>query len=548
MANIAALSKAARELDRLLCEDNLLTFARYVWPVVEPAIPFIEGWALEAISDHLMAVTDGEIRRLLINVPPGFTKSLMTDVFWPAWEWGPGDRPWLRYMCAAYSNHLTERDNMRCRNIVLSDRYKKYWGSRFGISNEQFTKVKFANDKTGWKLATSVAGIGTGERADRVIIDDPNNPIEMESEAIRRNTNMWFTEIIPDRLNNQKESAIVVIQQRTHEDDVSGTAISREMGYVHLMIPMRYDSARHCRTIYGWSDPREQPDESELAWPDRFPEDICQELERDKGPYAWAGQYQQTPEPRGGSIIKRDYWQMWRDSTYPPLDYVVAALDTAYTEKTENDASALVIFGVFKEDVEGVLEDTSARFWLPREGMSQVIRPQMSRPKLIMLYAWQERLEFFDLCQKVLQTCLISNSPSPHPRFPVDRLLIEGKSSGRSIAQELYRMVGGSGRLAVEVIDYSRGKYTQDKEARLHSIQHIFADNMVYAPDKDWADMVINQVSVFPKGSHDDLVDCVSMAIRYLRDTGFALRREEAELVSEEELRYKGQQTPLYSV
>ena len=167
---------------------------------------------------------------------------------------------------------------MRCRNIVLSDRYKKYWGSRFGISNEQFTKVKFANDKTGWKLATSVAGIGTGERADRVIIDDPNNPIEMESEAIRRNTNMWFTEIIPDRLNNQKESAIVVIQQRTHEDDVSGTAISREMGYVHLMIPMRYDSARHCRTIYGWSDPREDPQEGELAWQERFPEIICQEL------------------------------------------------------------------------------------------------------------------------------------------------------------------------------------------------------------------------------------------------------------------------------
>jgi predicted phage terminase large subunit-like protein len=542
---ILLLDKAERDLERIDCQNDLLSFAQYVWPVVEPAIPFITGWALEAISEHLMAVTDGEIRRLLINVPPGFTKSLMTDVFWPAWEWGPCDRPWLRYMCAAYSNHLTERDNMRCRNIVLSDRYKLFWGRRFGISNEQFTKVKFANDKTGWKLATSVAGIGTGERADRVIIDDPNNPIEMESEAIRRTTNMWFTEIIPDRLNNQKESAIVVIQQRTHEDDVSGTAISREMGYVHLMIPMRYDNARHCRTIYGWSDPRDDPQESELAWQERFPEVICQELERDKGPYAWAGQYQQTPEPRGGSIIKREYWQLWNNDVYPPLDYVIAALDTAYTEKKENDASALVIFGVFKEDIDGLPEDLSSRFWLPREGMSQVIRPQSSRPKLIMLYAWQERLEFFDLAQRVLQTCLMSTAPSPHPRFPVDRLIIEGKASGLSVAQELYRLVGGSGRLGIEVVDPKR---YGDKVARVHSIQHIFADNMVYAPDKKWADEVINQVSVFPRGSHDDLVDCVSMAIRYLRDTGFALRREEAELVNEEEKMYRGQSIPLYSV
>jgi hypothetical protein len=289
---IAALKRAE---EQGIYEKDLLKFAEYVWPVVEPAIPFIKGWAIEAVCEHLQAVTEGHIRRLLINVPPGFTKSLMTDVFWPAYEWGPRNMPWLRYMCAAYSNHLTERDNMRCRNIVVSERYKHFWGSRFGISNEQFTKIKFANDHTGWKLATSVGGIGTGERADRVIIDDPNNPMEMESEAVRNTAIMWFTEIIPDRLNSQKDSAIVVIQQRTHEDDVSGTALSREMGYTHLMIPMRHDPTRHCTTVVGfdpktnedrvWEDPRTE--DEELAWPERFPTQICNDLERDKGPYAW---------------------------------------------------------------------------------------------------------------------------------------------------------------------------------------------------------------------------------------------------------------------
>ncbi len=123
--NAAKVLSKRKELEDEDYEGSLISFARYVWPVVEPAIDFIEGWAIEAIAEHLEAVTDGEIRRLLINVPPGFTKSLMTDVFWPAWEWGPRNRPWLRYMCAAYSNHLTERDNMRCRNIVISDRYKR---------------------------------------------------------------------------------------------------------------------------------------------------------------------------------------------------------------------------------------------------------------------------------------------------------------------------------------------------------------------------------------------------------------------------------------
>ena len=502
-------------------EDSLLNFAKYVWPVVEPAIPFIKGYAIEAVAEHLQAVTDGQIRRLLINVPPGFTKSLMTDVFWPAWEWGPKGRPWLRYMCAAYSNHLTERDNMRCRNVVISDRYRALWGNRFGISNEQFTKVKFANDCTGWKLATSVSGIGTGERADRVIIDDPNNPMEMESETIRATTNMWFTEIIPDRLNNQAESAIVVIQQRTHEEDVSGTAITREMGYTHLMIPMRYDSARHCTTTYGtksWSDWRDE--DGELAWPERFSEEISQELERDKGPYAWAGQYQQMPAPRGGAIIKDAYWQEWKPDKFPDFEYILASLDTAYTEKKENDPSALTVWGVFRDEA--------------------------GNPKLMLMYAWQERLQFYDLVQKVINTCVVSPAPASHPRYAIDRLLIEGKASGLSVAQELYRLLGQS-KFGIETVDPKR---YGDKVARVHSIQHIFADNMVYAPDRSWADMVINQVSVFPRGAHDDLVDCVSMAVRYLRDTGFALRREESAIAREDDMLYRGQSDtmPLYQV
>ena len=531
---LALVARAAEKLSDLRtkerCEESLMDFASYVWPIVEPSNPFVKGWVLEAICEHLEAVTYGHIRRLLINVPPGFTKSLMTDVFWPAWEWGPKKMPWLRYVCASYSSHLTERDNMRCRNIIVNERYKRLWGDVFTVSNDQFTKVKFANSETGWKLATSVGGIGVGERGDRFLIDDPNNTMEVESETIRDTTKTWFTEVVPDRLNNQQKSAIVVIQQRLHEGDVSGIALSREMGYTHLMIPMEHDVKRHCVTVLGvddnndeviWEDPRSK--EGELAWKDRFPDYIVEELKRDKDKYAYAGQYQQSPVPRGGSIIKDYYWNLWGKKNeetppFPPFEYILACLDSAYTAQEENDPSALTVWGLWRDEA--------------------------GNPKLMLIHAWREWLEFNALVTKVITTCTKGNERTlEQARFPVDRLLIEAKASGLSAAQEIYRLTSAGGRFGVQIVDPT--KYG-DKVARAYSIEHLFHDGLVYAPDKSWADMVIDECAIFPKGSHDDLVDTVTMALRYMRDTGMALRREEQAVDTAEELKYRGRLKPLY--
>jgi len=531
-----AMSKLREKLEARAMEGDLLPFVRYVWPVVEPAIPFVEGWAITAIAEHLQAVTKGEIRRLLINVPPGFTKSLMTNVFWPAWEWGPQNRPWYRYVCASYSNHLTERDNLRCRNVVMSERYQRLWRGRFRISNEQFTKVKFANDQTGWKLATSVGGIGVGERGDRFVIDDPNNTMMMESEAVRWTTNMWFTEVVPDRLNNPKESAIVVIQQRLHEEDVSGVALENDLGYTHLCIPMEYvpngmvtgydvegklknydlwDAEVPAPERIFWVDPRHE--DGELAWPNRFGKEECEEIKHAKKEYAWSGQYQQSPEIRGGSIIRRDYWQTWDAPKYPEnIEYILGSLDTAYTEKQENDASALTIWGMFRD----------------------VNR----NPKFILLYAWNERLEMHALVTRTIASC--TGDPTTG-RPPVDRLLIESKASGLSVSQEIRRLIGFNGLFGIELINPT--KQQGDKVARAHSIIHMFADGMIYSPKgMTWCDQVINQCAIFPKGSHDDLVDSTTMALRYLRDMGFALTRDESRWEVEEEYRYQRRLEPLY--
>lgn len=529
-----ASAKLKEKLEAKAYEGHLIDFVKYVWPVVEPAIPFVEGWSLSAIAEHLEAVTRGEIRRLLINVPPGFSKSLLTDVFWPAWEWGPQDRPWYRYVCAAYSNHLTERDNMRCRNVVMSDRYQRLWGSRFHISNEQFTKVKFANNKTGWKLATSTGGIGVGERGDRFIIDDPNNTMMMESEAVRYTTNMWFTEVVPDRLNNPKESAIVIIQQRLHEEDVSGVALSRDLGYTHLCIPMEYvphpfvngwDEDGKIRTYNTdeeepvkvfWQDPRSE--DGEPAWPERFGPEQIHELKTAKGPYAWAGQYQQTPQIRGGSIFRYDYWQKWDQPEYPELEYILASVDTAYTEKEENDPSALTIWGMWR-DIHG-------------------------NPKIILLYAWQERLEIHKLVQKIIDTCTVDKRPVDGYRIPIDKLLIEAKASGLSVSQEIRNVIGFNGKFGIDLINPTK---QGDKVARAHSVLHLFTDGMVYAPvGKSWCDEVIDQAAGFPKKSHDDLVDSMTMALRYLRDHGFALMKQESKWNLEEEIRYRPRRGALY--
>ena len=527
LSNIAKASEIlVRKQSIRVCEESLLDFCSYVWPVVEPAVEFKKGWVLEAIAEHLEAVSYGYIKRLLINVPPGFTKSLMTDVFWPCWEWGPLNRPSLRYVCASYSNHLTIRDNMRSRNIIVSPRYQRLWGDRFGIDKAQFDKIKFGNDKTGWKLATSVGGIGVGERGDRFIIDDANNTMEMESEVTRQTTNMWFTEVVPDRLNNQQESAIVVIQQRLHEEDVSGIALSRDMGYTHLMVPMEYDSGRHCITVLGldedeeevkWEDPRSV--DGELAWPERFPPDTITQLKNDKGPYAWSGQYQQSPAPRGGAIIKAEYWQSWDKPQFPAFEFVLASLDTAYTDKKENDLSALTIWGLFRD--------------------------LMGNPGLMLVYAWQERILPSDLVIKVFNMCTTDMRPVSGPRFPVHRLLIENSAAGKPVADELCRTIGFNSQFGIELVNTQKHG---DKVARAYSVEHIFRDGLIHAPDKSWADDVINQAAVFPKGAHDDLVDSLTQAIRWMRDVGMLLRKEEHSAYEQDKLVYRSRLPPIYPV
>jgi len=292
--------------EKALAESSLIEFVRLMWAELEPKKPFVEGWAVRAIAEHLEAVSSGQILNLLVNVPPGCTKSLLTNVFWPAWEWGPRNRPDLRVLSASYIDKLAVRDNISMRRLVTSDRYRQLWGDRFELSEDQNNTKKFSNDHTGWKAATHVSG-ATGERGDRLVIDDPHNVQEAESDAKRGAARTWFTETAPTRVNDAR-SAIVVIMQRIHQDDISGLILEKELGFEHLCLPMRYEEDRpKTTTVIGFSDPRTK--EGELLWPERFPPDEVVAKERwlssIGGEYAVAGQFQQRPVPRGGGMFKQ---------------------------------------------------------------------------------------------------------------------------------------------------------------------------------------------------------------------------------------------------
>lgn len=289
---------------------SLAGFVREAWPILEPNTPFVDGWVIKAICDHLEAITNGTFlrlglsNRLLINVPPGMMKSLLVSVFWPAWEWGPAGMPSTRYLTTSYSEDYATRDSRKMRDLVRSDWYQSLWGSR--VSLTRTGETSFANAEMGNREAMPFKSL-TGGRGERLIIDDPHSTEDAESEADRKRAIRIFKESVPTRQNDAVTSAIVIIMQRLHEEDVSGTAISMGLGYVHLMLPMEFEPERRCVTPI-FTDPRTE--DGELLFPERFPRAV---VERDKvplGSYGVAGQFQQRPAPRGGLMFQRAWFRV----------------------------------------------------------------------------------------------------------------------------------------------------------------------------------------------------------------------------------------------
>lgn len=533
-------AKVIVELDRVDCAESLASFIKLAWHVIEPGQPYIHNWHVDFICEHLEAITEGHVledgtpyNRLLINIPPGFSKSVILNIMWPAWEWGPKNMPHQRYLCVAHNQKLSARDSRKMRQLVTSKWYQDRWGDRVKLTKDQNEKINFVNTATGFREAMA-SGSVTGSRGTRVICDDPHSVESAASDAMREATIDWFLEAVPTRLNDPIWSAIVVIMQRLHEQDVSGIIIDKKLGYDHIMLPMRYDPERAFPTKLGLIDPREEP--GELLFPERFPIEV---VERDEkvmssvgGDYAISGQFQQLPVPRGGGVIKQAWWKLWDAPEYPALDYVVAYLDTAYTSKTQNDPSAMTIWGVFS----GASVSSGATRSTARDGTQLELTPRAQdndHPRVMLLHAWDERLEFHDLLRRVQKDV---------KSWHVDTLLIEDKAAGHSIAQELRRVFGNDG-YTIRMDNPG----TMDKVGRMYAVAHLFEEGLIWAPDKEWADKVIKQCEFVGRSARDDLADTTSGSLRFLRQTGMLVRGQEFAARQEDDMRYTGgPPEPLY--
>lgn len=282
---------------------SLAGFVKEAWHVLEPTNPLKWSWHLDAMCEHLEAISRGRMEpRLIINVPPGSSKSMIVSVLWQAWEWGPLGKPSLRYLTTSFEEENVKRDTRKTRDLIRSEWFQALWPD---VTLVRAGETSFASSATGTREGVPFASI-TGKRGDRFVIDDPHSLDGAESEAERNRATRRFLEGGLNRVNDQTKSAIVVVMQRLHEADLSGVLLSRQLGFVHLLIPMEFEPERRCATPIGWKDPRSY--DGELMDPVRMPREAVDRL-KGVSDYSWAGQYQQRPVPREGGLFKRHWFE-----------------------------------------------------------------------------------------------------------------------------------------------------------------------------------------------------------------------------------------------
>lgn len=461
------------DLERLnaeRAERRLEAFVRDAWHVVEPSAEFRPNWHIGAVCAHLEAIERGEIKNLLVTMPPRMMKSLAISVFYPAWCWVR--KPAVRFLYASYSQQLATDHSVATRRVIESDWYQHWWGDRFALAGDANLKTRFENDKRGARISTSVGGIVTGTGGDRLVCDDPLNAQDAHREGFRKTAIDWWDRAMATRLNDPRTGARIVVMQRLHESDLAGHIIDRG-GYVHLNLPMEYEPDAVTWTGFGTPDPRTEP--GQLLAPDRVGTDEVAQFKLDLGAMAYAGQYQQRPAPAEGAILKREWWRPFRPAETPPFDWVIQSWDTAFKTGQANDWSACVTIGL-----------AGSGFYL--------------------LDCWRDRVEFPRLERAVRDQAA---------RWTPDEIVVEDAASGQSLIQQLRRDVVWEGVAdpgpTLPIVAF---RPDRDKVARVNAVSPYLEGGRVFVPtDAPWVDGLVEEAASFPFGAHDDRVDALTMGL-----------------------------------
>lgn len=462
---LARLTPAQRDqLDAILAGAplRLRDYIRLMWHVVEPETRFVGGFHVDAICEHLTAVSDGQIRRLLITVPPRHTKSLCTSVGWPTWTWTRSAS--RRFMFASYSSHLSTEHAVLSRRVIDSEWYQARWGDRFQLTTDQNIKTHFENTARGFRISTSVGGSVIGRGADVLVVDDPHSIEDAHSDEVREGVLRWYRQSWYTRQNDPKRSSMVVIMQRVHEKDLAGDLLSTGE-YEHLNLPTEYEGDRR-KTVIGWADPRTEA--GELLCPERFGPDQVREAKRTLGTYGYVSQHQQRPSPPKGGIFNRDWWRFY-DERPARFDELIQSWDTTFKDVDTADFCVGQVWGRIGK-----------KFYLLDQVKDQMSFVRALVEIKLLTAKWPEAV----------------------------RKLVEDSANGPAIVNTLETTIGG-----IELVSPEGSKV-----ARAFSISPLIEDGDVYLPDPSicpWIGDYIDSFAKFPKGDHDDDVDATTQALRY---------------------------------
>lgn len=488
----------SEEADRLA--GDLSAFVKAAWHAVVPNVPYVHGWHIDTICDHLEAASAGEIRKLQIWIPPGTSKSTTVSICWPVWEWLR--RPELRYLTASYDLDLATRFAVRSRDLIRSAWFRARW-PEIQLKRDEDLKRSYANTEGGSRLATSPSGGATGQHADRIVIDDPLNAREVASEAKLEEVRDWHDGTISTRFADPKTGVEVIVQQRLAERDLAGHLIDRDgPAWTVLCLPERYERQHP----FVYPDKAKLPlmtvqgdirtEDGELLCPERIGEDENAQRMLELGSFRAAGQLQQRPSAREGAILKRSGWKfyprVWREDGQlhhlPKFTAVVQSWDTAFKDKTSSDFVVGTVWGQVGADLY-LLRKVKARMSL-----------SLTKSSMREVTGWADER---------------------WPRLP-HRILIEKSANGVEIIEELKRELRG----IVPVVA------STSKVARAEAAEPALEAGNIYLPGQAEPDSpsgyneamtpadaqeMIEECAAFPLGEHDDEVDSFTQAVNWTR-------------------------------
>ena len=449
-----------------LLRDDFASFAARCFRELNPRTRFAMNWHVEVMAGKLAAVREGRIRRLLVNVPPRHLKSHVASVSFPAWCLG--HNPTAQILCVSYAQDLADKLSRDCRRIVTADWYPKLFPAT-RLSPQRQAVPEFETTAQGFRIATSVGGVLTGRGADIIIIDDPLKPEEALSQAQRRAANEWYDHTLYSRLNDKLSGAIVLIMHRLHEDDLAGHVLAQEpWEVVRLSAVAEEDELHRVETVFGRQSFIRKA--GEVLHPEREPPEMLEQLRRTIGEYNFAGQYQQTPSPQGGGMVKAAWFRSYAANERPEkFDRIVQSWDTANKASELSDFSVCTSWGIKGKDI-------------------------------YLLHVLRKRMEYPELKRAVREQC---------QAFDATVVLIEDKASGTQLIQELIEQ----GLHAV-----TRYQPQSDKIMRMHAQTAMIENGFVHLPkEAAWLAEYLHELTVFPKGKHDDQVDSTAQMLDWFK-------------------------------